>query len=196
MLTAKQIWIVTFMPNKRERFTCIYLWNTIRAVEANSGQWRQWERPLRLLMKEFASNSASLSALEGKSGAVVCTSDTAVLANCWRTDNDEGKSEALEKPQNQMFNIKKEELPWKERLNIKFDMTLTLVTWRSRKMCRERTNKSMIKNRQIQVIDNDRSHMRPMPGMIGLIASSSKDKKKAAPVKGPKSRELEGTVAS
>lgn len=54
-----------------------------------------------------------------------------------------------------------------------------------RKMCRERTNKSMIKNRQIQVIDNDRGvHMRPMPGMVGLIASNSKDKKKAAPVKG------------
>ncbi|CAI9116846.1 OLC1v1018111C1 [Oldenlandia corymbosa var. corymbosa] len=53
-----------------------------------------------------------------------------------------------------------------------------------RKMCRERTNKSMIKNRQIQVIDNDRGvHMRPMPGMVGLIASNSKDKKKAAPVK-------------
>ncbi|KAI8003032.1 Transcription initiation factor IIF subunit beta [Camellia lanceoleosa] len=54
------------------------------------------------------------------------------------------------------------------------------------KMCRERTNKSMIKNRQIQVIDNDRGvNMRPMPGMVGLIPSSSKDKKKAAPVKGP-----------
>lgn len=54
-----------------------------------------------------------------------------------------------------------------------------------RKMCRERTNKSMIRNRQIQVIDNDRGvHMRPMPGMVGLIASNSKDKKKAPPVKG------------
>ncbi|RAL53117.1 hypothetical protein DM860_006789 [Cuscuta australis] len=55
-----------------------------------------------------------------------------------------------------------------------------------RKMCRERTNKSMIKNRQIQIIDNDHGvHMRSMPGMLGLIASSSKEKKKAAPVKGP-----------
>ncbi|KAI3464895.1 hypothetical protein Pfo_021558 [Paulownia fortunei] len=54
-----------------------------------------------------------------------------------------------------------------------------------RKMCRERTNKSMVKNRQIQVINNDRGvHMRPMPGMMGLITSTSKDKKKAAPVKG------------
>ncbi|KAK9066649.1 hypothetical protein SSX86_013972 [Deinandra increscens subsp. villosa] len=54
------------------------------------------------------------------------------------------------------------------------------------KMCRERTNKSMIKNRQIQVIDNNKGlHMRPMPGMVGLIASNSKEKKKAAPVKGP-----------
>ncbi|KAI5353782.1 hypothetical protein L3X38_006676 [Prunus dulcis] len=52
------------------------------------------------------------------------------------------------------------------------------------KLCRERTNKSMIKNRQIQVIDNDRGiHMRPMPGMIGLISSTSKDKKKTQPVK-------------
>ncbi|KAL0017074.1 hypothetical protein SO802_004143 [Lithocarpus litseifolius] len=52
------------------------------------------------------------------------------------------------------------------------------------KLCRERTKKSMIKNRCIQVIDNDRGvHMRPMPGMIGLISSTSKDKKKVAPVK-------------
>ncbi|KAG6422667.1 hypothetical protein SASPL_113044 [Salvia splendens] len=54
-----------------------------------------------------------------------------------------------------------------------------------RKMCRERTNKSMVKNRQIQVLNNDRGvHMRPMPGMMGFITSNSKDKKKAAPVKG------------
>ncbi|KAL2241989.1 transcription initiation factor IIF subunit beta [Sesamum indicum] len=53
-----------------------------------------------------------------------------------------------------------------------------------RKMCRERTNKSMIKNRQVQVINNDNGvHMRPMPGMMGFITSTSKDKKKAAPVK-------------
>ncbi|KAA0065193.1 hypothetical protein IC582_006471 [Cucumis melo] len=52
------------------------------------------------------------------------------------------------------------------------------------KLCRERTNKSMVKNRQIQVIDNDRGvHMRPMPGMVGLISSTSKEKKKVAPVK-------------
>ncbi|CAN6582561.1 unnamed protein product [Malus baccata var. baccata] len=52
------------------------------------------------------------------------------------------------------------------------------------KLCRERTNKSMIKNRQIQMIDNDRGVlMRPMPGMIGLVSSTSKDKKKTAPVK-------------
>lgn len=52
------------------------------------------------------------------------------------------------------------------------------------RLCRERTNKSMIKNRQIQVIDNDRGvHMRPMPGMIGMISSTSKDKKRTAPVK-------------
>lgn len=58
-----------------------------------------------------------------------------------------------------------------------------------RKLCRERTNKSMVKNRQIQVIDNDRGvHMRPMPpGMFSLTAPSnnSKDKRKAMPVKAP-----------
>ncbi|XP_019175104.1 PREDICTED: general transcription factor IIF subunit 2-like [Ipomoea nil] len=55
-----------------------------------------------------------------------------------------------------------------------------------RKLCRERTNKSMVKNRQIQVIDNDRGvNMRPMPGMFGVIASTSKEKKKPAPVKAP-----------
>ncbi|XP_059284432.1 uncharacterized protein LOC132037815 isoform X2 [Lycium ferocissimum] len=58
----------------------------------------------------------------------------------------------------------------------KFDMTPhTRNMEEYRKMCRERTNKSMIKNRQIQVIDNDRGvNMRPMPGMLGMIASSSK----------------------
>eukprot|EP00262_Sarcandra_glabra_P002757 TRINITY_DN1315_c0_g1_i1.p1 TRINITY_DN1315_c0_g1~~TRINITY_DN1315_c0_g1_i1.p1 ORF type:complete len:294 (-),score=53.75 TRINITY_DN1315_c0_g1_i1:396-1211(-) len=53
------------------------------------------------------------------------------------------------------------------------------------KLCRERTNKSMIKNRQVRVIDNDSGvHMRPMPGMVGFLASGSKDKKKAIPIKG------------
>nr|GMD97463.1 transcription initiation factor IIF subunit beta [Ipomoea batatas]GMD98455.1 transcription initiation factor IIF subunit beta [Ipomoea batatas] len=73
------------------------------------------------------------------------------------------------------------------RIEHKFDMkphTRNMEEYR--KMCRERTNKSMIKNRQIQIIDNDRGvHMRSMPGMLGLIASGSKEKKKAAPVKGP-----------
>ncbi|KAA8534337.1 hypothetical protein F0562_031836 [Nyssa sinensis] len=47
------------------------------------------------------------------------------------------------------------------------------------KLCRERTNKYMIKSRQIQVINNDNGrHMRPMPGMIGLKASGPSDKKK------------------
>ncbi|XP_077226101.1 transcription initiation factor IIF, beta subunit [Tasmannia lanceolata] len=54
-----------------------------------------------------------------------------------------------------------------------------------RKLCRDRTKKSMIKSRQVQVIDDDRgAHMRPMPGMVGLLSSGSKDKKKAAPIKG------------
>ncbi|KAK1402672.1 transcription initiation factor IIF subunit beta [Heracleum sosnowskyi] len=69
------------------------------------------------------------------------------------------------------------------------------------KMCRERTNKSMMKNRQIQVIDNDRGVlMRPMPGIIGFITSNSSTKGKK-PVKAPdvkRSRrdrsELEDTI--
>ncbi|KAK1289101.1 hypothetical protein QJS10_CPB18g01833 [Acorus calamus] len=53
------------------------------------------------------------------------------------------------------------------------------------KLCRERTTKAMIKTRQTQVIDNDRGvHMRPLPGMVSLNASGSKDKKKSTPSKG------------
>ncbi|PQP99380.1 hypothetical protein Pyn_11934 [Prunus yedoensis var. nudiflora] len=48
------------------------------------------------------------------------------------------------------------------------------------KLCRERTKKYM-KNRKIQVIDNDNgAHMRPMPGMIGFIAPGPSEKKKNA----------------
>ncbi|CAN4081149.1 unnamed protein product [Withania somnifera] len=47
------------------------------------------------------------------------------------------------------------------------------------KLCRDRTNKYMTKNRQIQVIDNDNAkHMRPMPGLFATKASGSADKKK------------------
>lgn len=71
----------------------------------------------------------------------------------------------------------------------KFDMTPHNKNMEEyRKMCRERTNKSMVKNRQIQVIDNDSGmHMRPMPGMMGLMPTNhNKEKKKAAaPVKAP-----------
>ncbi|MFS7972349.1 putative DNA helicase [Helianthus anomalus] len=71
------------------------------------------------------------------------------------------------------------------RVEHKFDMQPNNKNMEEyRRTCRERTNKSMIKNRQIQVIDNDRGlHMWPMPGMVGLIASNSK--KKAAPIKAP-----------
>ncbi|KAL5655401.1 hypothetical protein ACJX0J_034720, partial [Zea mays] len=52
------------------------------------------------------------------------------------------------------------------------------------KLCRERTQKYMVKSRQVQVLDNDHGmSMRPMPGIVGLISSSSKEKKKQAPVK-------------
>ncbi|CAD5317290.1 unnamed protein product [Arabidopsis thaliana] len=45
------------------------------------------------------------------------------------------------------------------------------------RLCRERTSKAM-------VIDNDRGvHMRPMPGMLGLVSSNSKEKRKPPPVK-------------
>ncbi|XP_028782088.1 general transcription factor IIF subunit 2 isoform X1 [Neltuma alba] len=47
------------------------------------------------------------------------------------------------------------------------------------KLCRERTNKYMVKSRQIQVIDNDHgAHMRPMPGMITFATSGASEKKK------------------
>ncbi|XP_010493387.1 PREDICTED: transcription initiation factor IIF subunit beta-like isoform X1 [Camelina sativa] len=52
------------------------------------------------------------------------------------------------------------------------------------RLCRERTTKAMVKNRQIQVIDNDRGvHMRPMPGMFNFVSSYSKEKKRPAQVK-------------
>ncbi|KAL6610482.1 hypothetical protein ACP70R_040451 [Stipagrostis hirtigluma subsp. patula] len=52
------------------------------------------------------------------------------------------------------------------------------------KLCRERTQKSMVKARQVQVLDNDHGmSMRPMPGMVGLIPSGSKEKKKQTPTK-------------
>ncbi|XP_074263624.1 uncharacterized protein LOC141586330 [Silene latifolia] len=52
------------------------------------------------------------------------------------------------------------------------------------RMCRERTHKSMVKNRQIQVIDNSNGlHMRPMPGLMGTGGGGAKDKKKTIPIK-------------
>ncbi|RLM91798.1 hypothetical protein C2845_PM08G13420 [Panicum miliaceum] len=52
------------------------------------------------------------------------------------------------------------------------------------KLCRERTQKYMVKSRQVQVLDNDHGmSMRPMPGMVGLIPSGSKEKKKQTPAK-------------
>ncbi|KAK3135126.1 hypothetical protein QOZ80_5BG0414900 [Eleusine coracana subsp. coracana] len=52
------------------------------------------------------------------------------------------------------------------------------------KLCRERTQKSMVKARQVQVLDKDHGmSMRPMPGMVGLMPSGSKEKKRPAPTK-------------
>lgn len=53
------------------------------------------------------------------------------------------------------------------------------------KLCRERTQKSMVKTRKVQVLDNDHGmSMRPLPGMVGLIPSgSSKEKRKPTPTK-------------
>ncbi|KAL6504066.1 hypothetical protein OROGR_025989 [Orobanche gracilis] len=46
------------------------------------------------------------------------------------------------------------------------------------KLCRERTNKSMTRTRQIQIIDDDSGlRMRPMTGMIDMKSSMSMDKK-------------------
>lgn len=70
------------------------------------------------------------------------------------------------------------------------------------KLCRERTKKAMVKTRQILVIDNDYGeNMRPLPGMVGLVPSGSKEKKKVAPAKGSETkrtrrdrRELENII--
>jgi transcription initiation factor TFIIF subunit beta len=53
------------------------------------------------------------------------------------------------------------------------------------KLCRERTQKSMVKTRKVQVLDNDHGmSMRPMPGMVGLITTGgSKEKRKPTPTK-------------
>ncbi|WOL16765.1 general transcription factor IIF subunit 2-like [Canna indica] len=68
----------------------------------------------------------------------------------------------------------------------KFDMELHSENFGDYgKLCRERTNKAMTKTRQVQVIDNDHgSLMRPLPGMVGLVPSGSKDKRKPMPTKG------------
>uniref|UniRef100_A0A0E0L4I2 TFIIF beta subunit HTH domain-containing protein n=1 Tax=Oryza punctata TaxID=4537 RepID=A0A0E0L4I2_ORYPU len=51
------------------------------------------------------------------------------------------------------------------------------------KLCRERTQKSMIKTRKVQVIEDHRMSLIPLPGMVGLIPSGSKEKKKQTPTK-------------
>ncbi|TKY46294.1 transcription initiation factor TFIIF subunit beta [Spatholobus suberectus] len=62
------------------------------------------------------------------------------------------------------------------------------------KLCCERTNKYMVKSRQIQVINNDSGvHMRPMPGMISFSTSGPSEKKKT-PAKQRIRREQEETV--
>ncbi|CAJ2666154.1 unnamed protein product [Trifolium pratense] len=49
------------------------------------------------------------------------------------------------------------------------------------KLCRERTKKYTVKNRQIQVIDNDTGlNMRPMPGMVSFSVAGPPEKKKPA----------------
>ncbi|KAF2952516.1 transcription initiation factor IIF subunit beta isoform X2 [Oryza sativa Japonica Group] len=52
------------------------------------------------------------------------------------------------------------------------------------KLCRERTQKSMIKNRKLMVLANDNGmSMRPLPGLVGLMSSGPKKEKKPLPVK-------------
>ncbi|KAJ0818629.1 putative DNA helicase [Helianthus annuus] len=75
----------------------------------------------------------------------------------------------------------------KGRVEHKFDMQPNNKNMGEyRRTCRERTNKSMTKNRQIQVIDNDRGlHMRPMwNGWFECFQFEGKEKK-AALVKAP-----------
>ncbi|KAJ0256499.1 Transcription initiation factor IIF subunit beta [Hirschfeldia incana] len=50
------------------------------------------------------------------------------------------------------------------------------------RLCRERTCRSMVKNRQIQVIDRG-ANMRPLSLMNNYVSSNSKEKRKAVPVK-------------
>ncbi|ONK72703.1 uncharacterized protein A4U43_C04F22240 [Asparagus officinalis] len=60
-----------------------------------------------------------------------------------------------------------------------------------RRLCRERTNKANTKTRQVMVIGNDYGeNMRPLPGMVGLVPSGSKDKKKVTPAKGSETKRI------
>jgi transcription initiation factor TFIIF subunit beta len=53
-----------------------------------------------------------------------------------------------------------------------------------RRLCRERTNKSNFRTRQVQVIDNDRGGYNPMQGMMDFSSILSKDRRgSAAPIK-------------
>ncbi|KAG8055237.1 hypothetical protein GUJ93_ZPchr0001g29756 [Zizania palustris] len=51
------------------------------------------------------------------------------------------------------------------------------------KLCRERTTKSMIKNRKLMVLANDNGmSMRPLPGLVGLMSSSGPKQKEKKPI--------------
>ncbi|XP_006654626.1 general transcription factor IIF subunit 2-like [Oryza brachyantha] len=52
------------------------------------------------------------------------------------------------------------------------------------KLCRERTQKYMVKTRKVKVLEEDhRMNLIPLPGRVGLIPSGSKEKKKQTPTK-------------
>jgi len=53
-----------------------------------------------------------------------------------------------------------------------------------RRLCRERTNKSNFRTRQVQVIDNDHGGYNPMQGMMDFLSILSKDRRgSTAPIK-------------
>ncbi|CAK9225607.1 unnamed protein product [Sphagnum troendelagicum] len=62
-----------------------------------------------------------------------------------------------------------------------------------RKLCRDRLNKSMLKTRTTQVLQNDRGgYMRPMPMEVWPVSASKDSKKKIAPgaIKAPEGKRI------
>ncbi|KAL8459078.1 hypothetical protein ACS0TY_035682 [Phlomoides rotata] len=152
-----------------------------------------------VVSKAWQSSAASATADTPPIAKVVVSLDLLKPDSSLQFTMDMAGSEAVNMPKSFSLNMFKDIVPMaifsetnqgrvatEGKVEHKFDMKPHHENIEEyRRMCRERTNKSMVKSRQIQVINNDRgAYMRPMPGMMGLITSTSKDKKKPAPVKG------------